>query len=55
MDDEKRFTLRMDNNLFEIIKSQAERNKRSVAKEIEYILEKFAMENNLLKEDSHKQ
>ena len=36
----KRFTLRMDEDIFEKIKEQAEKNKRSVAKEIEYVLEK---------------
>lgn len=35
----KRFTLRMDEDVFEKIKEQAEKNKRSVAKEIEYVLE----------------
>ena len=39
MSDQKRFTLRMDEDLFEIIKKQAEANKRSVAKEIEHMLE----------------
>ncbi|MFD2704193.1 DUF6364 family protein [Salibacterium lacus] len=39
MADRKRFTLRMDENLFEKIEEQAERNKRSVAKEIEHLLE----------------
>lgn len=36
--EEKRFTLRMSADLFETVKSSAERNKRSVAKEIEFIL-----------------
>lgn len=40
MSDEKRFTLRMDAELFERIKDQAEKNKRSIAKEIEYLIEK---------------
>jgi len=39
MSEQKRFTLRMDNDLFETIKKQAEENKRSVAKEIEHLLE----------------
>lgn len=39
MSEQKRFTLRMDNDLFEFIKKQAEENKRSVAKEIELLLE----------------
>ena len=36
---EKVFTLRMDEELFEKVKSSAEKNKRSIAKEIEYHLE----------------
>jgi len=39
-DDLKRFTLRIDEKLFEQVKEQATKNKRSIAKEIEYILEK---------------
>ena len=35
---DKRFTLRMDKELFDIIKKSAEKNRRSVAKEIEFIL-----------------
>ncbi len=38
---EKRFTLRMNLKLFEKIKKTAEKNKRSVAKEIEFALEKY--------------
>ena len=41
MSEQKRFTLRMDNELFEMMKKQAEKNKRSVAKEIEHVLEKY--------------
>jgi hypothetical protein len=37
--DEKRFTLRMDANLFNQVKGLAEEHKRSVAKEIEYLVE----------------
>lgn len=40
MSENKRFTLRMDADILEKIKEQAEQNKRSMAKEIEYILEK---------------
>ena len=36
--EEKRFTLRMDGDLFEIIKEFAAKDKRSVAKQIEFIL-----------------
>ena len=46
--DIKRFTLRMDLKLFEIIKEEARKNKRSVAMEIEFILEQYALKNNLL-------
>jgi hypothetical protein len=38
MNNEKRFTLRMDSDLFEELKKSAAKNRRSVAKEIEYIL-----------------
>jgi hypothetical protein len=41
MPDQKRFTLRIDTDIFNKIKSLADSNKRSVAKEIEYILEKY--------------
>ena len=37
-DKEKRFTLRMDAELFETIKQLAEENKRSIAKQIEFML-----------------
>ena len=45
MTEQKRFTLRMDAELFELIKKQAEDNKRSIAKEIEYLLEQHFNEN----------
>lgn len=51
MTDEKRFTLRMDSGLFEQVKKLAEKNKRSVAKEIEYLIEKHLRE--LEKSDSN--
>ena len=38
---EKRFTLRMNIKLFEKIKKSADKNKRSIAKEIEFALEKY--------------
>lgn len=41
---EKRFTLRMDLKLFEKIKKMADKNKRSIAKEIEFALEKYVEE-----------
>ncbi|AGR47581.2 putative Arc-like DNA binding domain [Brevibacillus phage Osiris] len=46
---EKRFTLRMDADLFERIKEQAEKNKRSVAKEIEFLIEKHLEEVESIK------
>lgn len=39
MTEQKRFTLRMDGELFKQIEKRASENKRSVAKEIEYLLE----------------
>lgn len=47
MSEQKRFTLRMDADLFKAIEKKAEESKRSIAKEIEYLLE-----NYLKKEDS---
>ncbi|MEC5422083.1 DUF6364 family protein [Virgibacillus sp. C22-A2] len=41
MSDLKRFTLRIDADVLDKVKEQAEDNKRSMAKEIEYILEKY--------------
>ncbi len=43
--EQKRFTLRMDEELFEIIKERAEKNKRSIAKEIEFLLDKHLKED----------
>lgn len=40
-DNETRFTLRIDTELLEKVKMQAINNKRSTAKEIEFILEKY--------------
>lgn len=47
-DKEKRFTLRIDYDIFEKVKNSAQRNKRSISKEIEYIL------TQKLKEDDTK-
>ena len=44
MQEEKRFTLRMNGELFEQVKALAEQHKRSVAKEIEFILEEWLAE-----------
>lgn len=38
--DQTRFTMRINSELLEQIKTEAEKNKRSAAKEIEFILEK---------------
>ena len=38
--DQTRFTMRINSELLERIKIEAEKNKRSAAKEIEYLLEK---------------
>lgn len=44
-DEETRFTLRIDTNLLNKIKEQAKVTKRSTAKEIEFILEKYFESN----------
>ena len=44
-DTETRFTLRVDTDLLNKVKANAEKNKRSTAKEIIFILEKY-FENN---------
>jgi hypothetical protein len=41
MSDQKRFTLRMDSDLFKQIEERASENKRSIAKEIEFLLEQY--------------
>lgn len=38
-DDLTQFTMRMTNSVYEKLKSRAERHKRSIAKEIEFIIE----------------
>ena len=40
-DTDKRFTLRLDKELFEKVQNSAQKNKRSTAKEIEFILEQW--------------
>lgn len=40
-DDQTRFTMRINSELLEKIKVDAEKNKRSTAKQIEYILEQY--------------
>lgn len=54
MTEQKRFTLRMDGELFETIKERAEKNKRSVAKEIEHLLETYLEEENRENDTSSK-
>ena len=43
-ENEKVFTLRIKQDIFERIKKEADKNKRSITKHIEYILEK-SLEN----------
>jgi hypothetical protein len=50
MTEEKRFTLRMSQEIFNMVKEQAEKNKRSIAKEIEFILEQYFAEMEKKKE-----
>ena len=38
-EEQKRFTLRMDADIFKWVQEQAKKNRRSVAKEIEFLLE----------------
>lgn len=46
MSNQTRFTLRIDNDVLERVKERADRNKRSIAKEIEYILEQYLKDND---------
>lgn len=39
--DERRFTLRMDRQLFEQLEALAKKDKRAVGREIEYIVERY--------------
>ena len=39
------FTMRIENSLYEVSKQKAKENKRSIAKEIEFSLEKFYKQN----------
>lgn len=43
---EKVFTLRIDAALLDYLKERADRNKRSIAKEIEYIVEELYLEES---------
>lgn len=40
-DEKARFTLRIPQELYALVKESADENKRSVIKEIEFILEKY--------------
>ena len=40
-DDQTRFTMRINSDLLEKIKIEAEKNKRSTAKQIEFMLEQY--------------
>ena len=51
MSESKRFTLRMDSELFKTIEKRAAENKRSIAKEIEYLLENHIRNENENKEN----
>lgn len=40
-DDQTRFTMRIDSKLLDQIRIEAEKNKRSTAKQIEFVLEQY--------------
>ena len=44
-DNEKIFTLRISNDVFEMVKEAANKDKRSISKEIEYILNSVLNQN----------
>ena len=44
--DEKIFTLRIDSKLLEYLKTRAERNSRSIAKELEFIIKQLYIKDN---------
>jgi hypothetical protein len=48
---EKTFTLRMNADLFEQLRKSSEKNKRSIAKEIEYVLEQYFSTPQLSREE----
>ena len=47
---EKRFTLRMNNEIFEKVKEEAEKERRSTAKQIELILDEYFKDKEKEKE-----
>ena len=44
--EDTRFTMRINTDLLNLIKNQAQKNKRSTAKEIEFILEQYFQDNS---------
>lgn len=52
--EEKRFTLRMNQRIFDKVSEQAKKNKRSIAKEIEYIIEQYLVEKKEASKGSDK-
>lgn len=54
MSEQKRFTLRMDADLFKTIEKRAGENKRSIAKEIEFLLENYMKSEGESEEKSDK-
>lgn len=40
-EEDKRFTLRIDKRLFDIVEKSAKENKRAIGREIEFILEQY--------------
>ena len=48
--EEKRFTLRMNNEIFEKVKEEAEKERRSTAKQIELILDEYFKDKEKEKE-----
>ena len=45
-DEDSRFTLRINTEILEAIKDEAQKNKRSTGKQIEFILENWLSQNN---------
>lgn len=44
-DDQTRFTMRIDSELLKRVKAEAEKNKRSTAKQIEFMIEQYLVEH----------
>lgn len=40
-EEDKRFTLRIDKQLFDLVEKSAKENKRAIGREIEFILEQY--------------